>query len=857
MSFRSTLKSRSLSKVSLAALAFGLASATSLLPSLAQEAHEHHEHHGSDAQDQAASTPAPQSDSATQSQGSSSATVADVVVHSHGGNGAGEKLQEQVLTRTPRSGNVITGTQIRDQQIDNLTDVSQYVANYRPLISTPRQSRMAIRGVGVAAGSGGSGSASDTGYVVDDVYWSFAGWQWGDLIDISSVELLYGPTGTAGNKNTNVGSLIFHTQLPSFEDKTTLEANFGTYNRTRDTVNSTGTVIPDVLAYRLAAYVNHGDGWIRDGLTGSTYQDTNRAGVHFQLLGIGEDWSDRFSFTYNGSNEHDDYLSGTAGNTSLVYANFTLPKTSFFQNMWTKLHWPVLTTDPNTPYIAREGRDPTNVLMTTNTFNKEIGENTFKSISAVGYGAFRNNGFNDNQELELGFGSGQMDTYVLQTSQEFRLSSPKDQPVEWTTGFFSFYEALEDRMHHWDFGYNSAAWLGQPGALPGLTPWWLNKSGDFQAALYGQTTWHVTEQASITWGLRDSYEDRYSASKFAAGWYYGLPISPALQNIALARSGAYFPSDSGGFTSYHNGVVGIFNPQYQINDNLLTYALIGHGDKPPSVNTQSLGVYSYNSTTKTYSIAPFSQPFDKAEKSLDYEVGLKTNWFDGKLIANVNGYWNDLYNFQISQQRTIATSPVLVTQAYLGNADHVRLRGVEFVARWEPIEHLTLNANGAYTEARFIRYDDAPAPSPDWTFTGAPATLSLSNTRITGLPWWQINGGYAYHIPVGKIFSGIGGWLGEQNYTLFHYTNAAWFDKNQLTNPWSLIQYWQPAYVLFDAGFGFHTDERRFQVTFWGKNLFNNRPWNAWNPGSSSAPTVVGISTQGSRLLGVTSSYSF
>jgi len=851
MGRRQSVKSRKLSKVSLASLICGLAIGLPIGSLSAEE--EAHEHHAHDAQAQAQS-----GEDGKAADGPASATVADIQVngHSHGGHGAGEKREEQVLTKTSQFGEVITGTVVRDQQIDNLTDVSQYVSNYRPLITVPRQSRMAIRGVGVAAGSGGSGSASDTGYVVDDVYWSFAGWQWGDLIDVSSVELLLGPTGTAGNKNTNVGSLIFHTDLPSFDDKTTIGLNYGTYNRTRDTINSTGTLIPDALAYRISGYVNHGDGWIRDGYSGSTYQDINRLGLHAQLLGVGDNWSDRLSFTYNGSNEHDDYLSGTAGDTSLVYANFTLPKATFFENVLSKLHWPIMTIDPNTPYIARNGRDPTNVLMLTNTLNYQLGENTLKSISAVGYGSFRNNGFTDNQLLELGFGTGQMDTYVLQTSQEFRLSSPKDQPIEWTTGLFTYYEALEDRMHHWDFGYNSAAWLGLPGALPGLTPWWLNKAGDFQAAVYGQTTWHATDKASITFGLRDSYEDRYSASKFAAGWYYGLSITPLLQNYALAKAGGYFPSDSGGFTSYHNGVIGIFNPQYQLNENVLLYTLVGRGDKPPSVNTQSLGVYAYNSSTGTFTVGPFSQPFDKAETSWDYELGVKTNWLGGKLISNVNVYWNDLYNFQISQTRTIQTSPVLVTQAYLGNAPHVRLRGVEFLERWEPIEHLTLNLNGAYTEARYIDYTDAPSPV-DWTFAGAPSTLSLSNTRVTGLPWWQINGGYAYHVPVGRAFASLGGWLGEQSYTFFHYTNAAWFDKQQYTNPWSLIQYWQPAYVMFDAGFGFHTDDRRFQVTLWGKNLFNNRPWSAWSPGSSSTPTQVGISTQGSRLLGVTSTYTF
>jgi iron complex outermembrane recepter protein len=116
MNRRQSVKSRKLSKVSLAAIAYGLAAGVPLFPALAQSAHEHHS-------DEA---PAPAQDGGARA----TATVDDVNVnlgHSHGGGGAGEKRQEEVLTKTPRSGDVITATTIHDQQIDNLTDVSYYL----------------------------------------------------------------------------------------------------------------------------------------------------------------------------------------------------------------------------------------------------------------------------------------------------------------------------------------------------------------------------------------------------------------------------------------------------------------------------------------------------------------------------------------------------------------------------------------------------------------------------------------------------------------------------------------------------------------------------------------------------------
>ncbi len=795
-----------------------------------------------------AQTPAPAPSAATQSEGAVSAQIQDVQV-TGGTEAVGEKLLEQVLTKTPRAGNVVTQRTLEDQQIDSVTDISRRVPGYRPNISTPRQSRNAIRGVGVAAG-GGTGSPSDTGYIVDNVYWSFAGFQWGDLIDLSSVELALGPTGTAGGKNTNVGSIILHTQAPSFEPKTTVKSTFGNYNHFKQTINTTGTLIEDSLAYRFAGYLDRGDGWIKDPSTGSTYQDTNRLGLHLQLLGVGDGWSDRFSFIYNASNEHNDYLTGTIGDTSLVYVDGTRPSTTFFQNVIKKLGKPIWTVDPNTPYLARSGRDPTHVFMLSNEFNYQIGDNMLTAISAIGYGSFRNLGYSDNQLLQLGLGSGSMDTYLMQTSQELRLSSPKDQEFEWTTGLYGYLEYGEDRMHHYQYGVDTAKWLNNPAALPDLTPWWLNKTGDISFAAYGQGTYHFDEKLALTFGLRDSYEIRYSANKFRPNFYYGVPYTVWQQNAAIIAGGGYGWADSGGETKYHNGVVAVFNPQYQLNENVLIYGLVGRGDKPQSVNTQNTPTYIGGVAQS------FKTAFARPETSWDYEIGAKTNWFDGALISNVNLYWNDLYDFQITQTKVQTSSAgVTANVSYLGNAPHVRLRGVEFVERWIPFEGLTLNASGAYTEARYIDYKDGPAPA-DWGITGGPATIPMNGTRITGMPWWQVNGGFNYEQRLGNALADLGEWS-NQPVTGFVYSNASWFNKAQYTNPFSLVQYWQPAYVMLDAGVGLRTDDRKYSLTLWSKNLFNNRPWSSWSPGTSSAPTTVGISTQGPRTFGVTSSITF
>lgn len=784
--------------------------------------------------------------------GSLSAQIQDVKVT--GAEAAAQKLQEQVLTKTPRSGTIVTDKVIEEQQIETVTDISRRVPGYRPNLVQPRQSRMTIRGAGIAAASAGTGSPSDTGYIVDNVYWSFAGFQWGEFVDLSSVEVLYGPTGTAGTKNTNVGSIIMHTQLPSFVPKTTLRTSYGNYNHVRQTINSTGPLIEDALAYRLAFYLDKGDGWIRDARSGTTYLDTNRLGVHFQLFGVGDGWSDRLSLIYNGSNEQNGYLTAAIGDTSLVYANGTRPAQTYFQRVQQRLGKPIWTIDPNTPYRVAMGRNPTHVGMASNELNVAVGDYILTSITAGGFGSFKNYASQDDQLLDIG--SNDMDTFGWQVSQEFRLSSPKEQELEWTIGTFTYWEFLQDRMHHATFGYDAPKWFKDPAAIPGNISWWLNKAGDIQQAAFGQATWHATEQFDLTFGLRDSWDLRYSSNKFRPTYNYWVPISIAEQDRALAYHLNYGWSDTGGATKGHNAIIGIINPKYQINENVQVYALIGRGDKQPAVNTQNTPNYRRDSATLSVTPLGWKPSFNKAETSWDYEIGAKTNWLDGALISNVNLYWNDLYDFQIGQQRvqTLADGAT-VTIAYLGNAPHVRLRGVEFVEQWRPFEGLTLNLSGAYTEARFVNYAEAPTPE-DWAFPGGPATMSLSNTRINLLPKWQINGGYSFERSIGNVFAGLADW-GNQPITAFTYLNASWFDKSQLTHPRSIVQYWQPDYVMLDAGLGLKTSDNRYSLTLWGKNLFDNRPWRSISLGSSTSPTNVGISTQGPRTFGVTSSITF
>jgi iron complex outermembrane recepter protein len=227
------------------------------------------------------------------------AKVEDVIVSGSGADNPNRLTRDEtrLLLNTPRSAGVVSGEKAQEEHLERLSDFTQLVPNYQPNIGNPRTSKPAIRGLGAGAGTG-DGSESDTGFIVDNVFYKHIGFQWADFVDLQSFELLLGPAGVTGGKNTTVGDVIIKTQLPSFQPKATVETTFANYSHIIEKLNVTGPIIDDKLAYRVAFYLDKGDGWINDAVTGAGLLNNNRWGARGQLLYTGDEITDRLIFNY-------------------------------------------------------------------------------------------------------------------------------------------------------------------------------------------------------------------------------------------------------------------------------------------------------------------------------------------------------------------------------------------------------------------------------------------------------------------------------------------------------------------------------------------------------------------------------
>src|SRR3546814_3677915 len=115
------------------------------------------------------------------------------------------------------------------------------------------------------------------------------------------------------------------------------------------------------------------------------------------------------------------------------------------------------------------------------------------------------------------------------------------------------------------------------------------------------------------------------------------------------------------------------------------------------------------------------------EISTDYEIGIKTSVADRRGTCNVDLYWNDIKDYQAGQ----IDPDRLALGTYLGNAGSVRMRGVEFDAAYRIDRHFNLSLSGAYNDAIYKSYANAPAP-----IEYGSGILDLSGQR-TGAPKWS------------------------------------------------------------------------------------------------------------------------
>jgi len=467
------------------------------------------------------------------------------------------------------------------------------------------------------------------------------------LFDIQQVEVLRGPQGTLFGRNTTAGIVKFDTVKPTQDLDGYAKLGFGTFN----TINFEGAVgggLTDTLSGRISVLSQQRDDYIDNAFTnqnnvmGNYDEKAWRAQLLFEP-------NEKFSALLN---VHGRDLEGTA---SIFRANvLTRGSNEPNQNYDRRrvFYDGDLTGDgvDNNPQ-AYEG------FGSSLRLSYDFGDMTLTSISALetaegfslgdidggsGSGDTSNPGF-------IPFSAVTQDNLedLEQFTQEIRLASNGDGPLNWQVGGFFFDSS---------FGVTST-----DGFFGATTVFHENTV----YALFGQASYQINEKLNLTAGARITRDEKSLVVGDQNVNGFALVIGAAeIQN--------YAPIDiSDTEPSYE------LSANYALDDNTSLFARYAYGFRAQTIQGRDVAFEAAPSVAA-------------AETINSFEVGIKTDLLDNRLRLNAAAFTYRIDDMQFSAIGGGNNFTALV------NADSGEAYGFEVDAQWLATENLVLTAGYSY-----------------------------------------------------------------------------------------------------------------------------------------------------------------
>jgi iron complex outermembrane receptor protein len=222
-----------------------------------------------------------------------------------------------------------------------------------------------------------------------------------------------------------------------------------------------------------------------------------------------------------------------------------------------------------------------------------------------------------------------------------------------------------------------------------------------------------------------------------------------------------------------------FSLRYAVTPQTNVYATYSEGFKS--------GVYNTNAVAPV----PVNPEHIKA-----YEVGAK--YGSGGISFNTAAFYYDYSNIQL-------TAITGTGQPALLNANGTHIYGGEADLSWVVSPEFRLRINGAYTHARFVNFPNAQVTIPKPTGGNIQTLGDASGNRVPRVPDWTggISGTYSIPLSSGRV---------DLDGSLYYNGKYYWEFANRLE---------QKAYVLANGSISWNSEDDRYKVTLWGRNLTN------------------------------------
>ena len=234
-----------------------------------------------------------------------------------------------------------------------------------------------------------------------------------------------------------------------------------------------------------------------------------------------------------------------------------------------------------------------------------------------------------------------------------------------------------------------------------------------QYAVFTEETLHLTDKLSLIGGLR-YFKTEVGSERFVKASLFQSPVDFA-ELLPTAKETGFTPKAE---------------ISYKASEDVLLYALAARGFRAGGTTRKPADLPACVAELAALGITP-SDSFD-SDSVWNYEAGAKTVWADGRLSANLSGYYIDWNDIQQELQLNCGF-------AFTTNFGKATSKGAELELKAAPLRGLDLGLSVGYINARLA--EDSP------TGVGKKGDTTLHT------PQWSVALQSQYTVPVGFGFS--------------------------------------------------------------------------------------------------------
>jgi iron complex outermembrane receptor protein len=601
--------------------------------------------------------------------------------------------REQTLQDVPVAVSVYSGEFMERFQVRDLRDLVVVTPGFSGRTEDSFQDALSVRGI--STNDFGMGGDPSVGIFTDGFYEGRTGGAVTSMLDMERAEVVKGPQGTLFGRNAIAGAISMTTRKPVGEFEGRISGTVEEYDHFEGTA-TVNVPLNDQFWFRGTIHHMQNDGFLKNLAGGDDLGGHNRDAFQGALRYAGE----RLDVTVSALYED------RKGSPSVYWAPADgLPKNRVITD------------------LGDDGRDESEIIRVIANLEYELPN----GYSITGIGGYKTYDFFYLEDYDAGpltVDHYLQDQQVDYWSGELRLNSPADGRVVWFVGASAYREKARGRFQNiytedhlcramvttevgdvlsaedftWPEGTTvtgcddpvfEAVWdddIDPADLLENKAETNFNRGVYTGWAVYADLTWSVTDRLDLIFGARYTYDEK----KFRVR----IPDSGGAlgNNFAFEFFTDGWVSDKDDWSD--------FTPRAAINfrltEDVALYANVAKGFKSGGYATFGLDLPDDPDDDGLVPPGTLPKQFDP-EEVLSFEGGIKGRWLDGRLAANLSGYY-----FEYSDLQLVFFSG---GSSLVDNVAEASGIGAELELRFVPTERWDILFTAAYLDTTIDKVD--------------------------------------------------------------------------------------------------------------------------------------------------------